>query len=74
MCTQVNNCLAFPGFGAGCIASGASVVTTSMLLAASRAIAGLVTQEELQEETILPRVGRLEEVARAVSEAVVAAA
>ena len=68
---QVNNCLAVPGFGSGCIARGSNEVTTAMQLAAAAAIAGLVTAEELGEESILPRIGRLEEVALAVCKAVV---
>ena len=45
-----------------------------MQLAAAAAIAGLVRPDELQQESILPRIGRLEEVAQAVCKAVVAAA
>jgi malate dehydrogenase (oxaloacetate-decarboxylating) len=71
---QVNNCLAFPGFGSGCIVSGSNKVTTTMQLAAAAAIAGLVRPDELRQESILPRIGRLEEVAQAVCKAVVAAA
>lgn len=37
---QANNCLVFPGLGAGCVASGAGRVTEGMLLAAARAVAG----------------------------------
>ncbi len=38
---QANNCLVFPGLGAGCVASGAVRVTEGMLLAAARGVAGV---------------------------------
>jgi malate dehydrogenase (oxaloacetate-decarboxylating) len=40
---QANNALVYPGIGLGTIVSGASHVSDGMLLAASEAIAGLVT-------------------------------
>ncbi|GLC34920.1 hypothetical protein PLESTM_000254200 [Pleodorina starrii] len=71
---QANNCLVFPGLGAGCVASGAARVTEGMLLAAARAVAGLTSGEDLEAECVLPRVGRLGECAVEVAAAVARAA
>ena len=71
---QVNNCFSFPGMGKGCVASGVPRVSTGMLLAAAGAIAVLVSNEELGEESILPAIPRLQEVAEAVAAAVATAA
>ncbi|GIL74082.1 hypothetical protein Vretimale_4958 [Volvox reticuliferus] len=71
---QANNCLVFPGLGAGCVASGATRVTEAMLLAAARAVAELTTSEDLAAERVLPNVGRLGECTVAVAAAVARAA
>lgn len=71
---QANNCLVFPGLGLGAVQAGAAAVTDGMLLAAAQAVAGMVTAEELRQECVLPRIGRLQEVTQAVAAAVAAAA
>jgi malate dehydrogenase (oxaloacetate-decarboxylating) len=73
---QVNNVLAFPGIFRGALDVRAKSITEEMKLAAAYAIAGLISDEELNEEYILPeafdsRVGKA--VAKAVGEAAVAA-
>ncbi len=69
---QVNNVLAFPGIFRGALDVRASDINDEMKIAAANAIAGVVSDEELNPEYILPdafdpRVGKA--VAAAVSEA-----
>lgn len=51
---QVNNVVAFPGIFKGALEGRASQITEEMKLAAAHAIAGLVSEEELNEDNILP--------------------
>jgi len=51
---QINNVMAFPGVFRGTFDVRASAITEEMKIAASRAIAELVTPEELNAEYILP--------------------
>lgn len=51
---QVNNVLIFPGIFRGALEGRATAITEEMKLAAANAIAGLVAQEELNENYILP--------------------
>ena len=51
---QVNNVSCFPGLFRGALDVRASRVTEGMKLAAARAIAGLVPDEELNADYILP--------------------
>lgn len=69
---QINNVLAFPGIFRGALDAGARDINYEMKRAAAEAIAGLVTEEELKPEYIIPsafdkRV--VEAVASAVKEA-----
>lgn len=71
---QVNNVLAFPGIFKGALSVRASDINEEMKLAAANAIAGLVSDEELTPDYILPaafdeRVG--ETVAKAVADAAI---
>lgn len=51
---QVNNVVAFPGIFKGALEGRASQITEEMKLAAAFAIAGLVPDEELNEDNIMP--------------------
>ena len=69
---QVNNVLAFPGIFRGTFDVRASDINEEMKMAAAMAIAGLISDEELSEDYIIPaafdpRVGPA--VAKAVAEA-----
>ena len=69
---QVNNVLAFPGIFRGALDVRASDINDEMKIAAANAIAGIVSDEELNPEYILPdafdpRVGKA--VAAAVAQA-----
>lgn len=69
---QINNVVAFPGIFRGALDVRASDINDEMKMAASHAIAGLVSDDELSEDYILPmafdkRIGKT--VAAAVAEA-----
>lgn len=66
---QVNNVAAFPGIFKGALEGRAKQITEEMKLAAAKAIAGLVSDEELCEEHIMPQAFD-PRMAQAVSEAV----
>ena len=51
---QVNNVVAFPGIFKGALEGRATAITEEMKLATAKAIAGLVPDEELNENNILP--------------------
>ena len=51
---QVNNVIAFPGIFKGALEGRATQITEEMKLAAAKAIAGLVADEDLNENNILP--------------------
>ena len=70
---QVNNVIAFPGIFRGALEARAERITEEMKLAAAVALAGLVSDEELCEDFVMPdpfdpRVAEC--VAKAVSDAV----
>lgn len=69
---QINNVLAFPGIFRGALDCRAKEINDDMNVAASYAIAGLITEDRLSEDYILPdaldkRIGKA--VAAAVTEA-----
>ncbi|HAK57990.1 MAG TPA: NAD-dependent malic enzyme [Lachnospiraceae bacterium] len=51
---QVNNVLAFPGLFRGALEGRAEQITEEMKLAAAKAIASLISDEELNEDHIIP--------------------
>ena len=51
---QINNVLVFPGIFRGALDAQATDITEEMKLAAARAIAAIVTDEELTEDYIIP--------------------
>ncbi len=51
---QVNNVVAFPGIFKGALEGRATQITEEMKLAAAAAIAGLVPDDELSDENIMP--------------------
>ena len=66
---QINNVLAFPGIFRGALDARAKSITEKMKIAAAYAIAGLVSDEELSTEYIIPKPFD-PRVAKAVAEAV----
>ena len=66
---QINNVLVFPGIFRGALDVRATGITEEMKIAAAKAIAAIVSDEELNEEYIIP--GAFDErVAKAVAKAV----
>ena len=66
---QINNVLVFPGVFRGALDARATGITEEMKMAAAKAIASIVSDEELNEEYIIP--GAFDErVAKAVAKAV----
>ena len=71
---QINNVLAFPGIFRGALDVRASDINEEMETAAAQALAGLVTDEELNADYILPRAFDLRiapTVAKAVADAAI---
>ena len=66
---QVNNVVAFPGIFKGALEGRAVQITEEMKLAAAHAIAGLVPEDELNEDNIMPEAFN-PKVAEVVAEAV----
>lgn len=66
---QVNNVVAFPGIFRGALEGRATQITEEMKLAAALAIAGLVPEEELSEDNIMPEAFN-PKVAEVVAEAI----
>ncbi len=66
---QVNNVVAFPGIFKGALEGRATQITEEMKLAAAEAIAGLVPEEELSDDNIMPEAFN-PKVAELVAEAV----
>jgi malate dehydrogenase (oxaloacetate-decarboxylating) len=70
---QVNNLLAFPGIFRGALNVRASAINERMKLAAAHAIAGIIPEDHLTEDCIIPSVFD-RQVVRAVAAAVAQAA
>ncbi len=66
---QINNVVAFPGIFKGALEGRARQITEEMKLAAANALAGLISDEELSEDNIMPYAFD-PRVAQAVSQAV----
>lgn len=66
---QINNVLAFPGIFKGALEGRATEITEDMKLAAAKAIASLISEDELNEDNIIPQPFD-PRVAQAVCEAV----
>ena len=70
---QINNVLAFPGIFRGALDCRASCINEEMKIATSRALADLISDDELSEDYIIP-VALDKRVAKVVAEAVIKAA
>ncbi len=70
---QINNVLAFPGIFRGAFDVRARDINDEMKIAAAKALAGLISDEELHEDYIIPAAFD-ERVGKAVAEAVAKAA
>jgi malate dehydrogenase (oxaloacetate-decarboxylating) len=70
---QINNVLAFPGIFRGALDCRASQINEEMNVATSRALASLISDDELNEENIIPSALD-KKVAAVVAQAVIEAA
>jgi len=69
---QINNVLCFPGMFRGALDSQATTINEEMNLAAARAIASVISEDELHEDYVIPSVFNkavVEHVAAAVADA-----
>ena len=64
---QCNNVFIFPGVGLGVLASGAKEVLPSFFTGAAKAVAGLVSREDLDAGILMPRIESLKEVSTSVA-------
>ncbi len=67
---QINNALVFPGLFKGLLKARVKQIDTDMEIAACKALAGLVSNEELKEDYIIPDIFN-ENVVKAISEAII---
>ena len=67
---QGNNSYIFPGVGLGLVATRATRATDTMFLAAARALADLVTAEDLAQGSLYPALSRVREVSAGIAAAV----
>jgi malic enzyme len=64
---QCNNSFVFPGVGLGLTVSGARRVSNGMFLEAAKALASMVTPEDLAETAVYPQLTRIRECSFAVA-------
>jgi len=67
---QANNSYIFPGVGLGLLVSGTTRVTDAMFFAAAEALAGMVSDADLQVDRVFPLQTKMRDVALAVANAV----
>jgi malic enzyme len=67
---QANNAFCFPGIGLGAVVAEAREVTDEMFLVAAEALAGVVSEERLEEGSLYPNQSDLRVASRAVAVAV----
>ena len=67
---QGNNAMIFPGVGLGALACGVRVITEELFTTAAHALAQAVTDADLAEGLLYPRITELRQLARAVALAV----
>ncbi len=53
---QINNALVFPGFFSGILKAGIKKITPELMVKASKAIAQVIPQNELNEQNIVPSI------------------
>jgi malate dehydrogenase (oxaloacetate-decarboxylating) len=64
---QCNNSFVFPGVGLGLTVSGARRLSNGMFLEAAKALAAMVTAEDLAETAVYPQLSRIRECSFAVA-------
>jgi malate dehydrogenase (oxaloacetate-decarboxylating)(NADP+) len=64
---QCNNAYIFPGVGLGVVACAAKYVTDEMIFSAAKALAGEVTEADLEQGCIFPSLTRIRRVSAAIA-------
>jgi malate dehydrogenase (oxaloacetate-decarboxylating)(NADP+) len=64
---QCNNAYIFPGVGLGVVACAAKYVTDEMIFSAAKALAGEVTEVDLEQGCIFPSLTRIRRVSAAIA-------
>lgn len=67
---QGNNAYIFPGIGLGAVIADATTISEGMFLAAAEALAAEVTDQDIQEGAIYPRLPKIREVSAKIAERV----
>jgi malate dehydrogenase (oxaloacetate-decarboxylating)(NADP+) len=67
---QGNNSYIFPGVGLGAIASGSTLVTDEMFMAAAHTLAYLVNHDDIEQGSLYPALPRIREVSAHIAAAV----
>jgi malate dehydrogenase (oxaloacetate-decarboxylating)(NADP+) len=67
---QCNNSYIFPGVGLGVIVSAARYVTDEMIFSAAKALAGEVTDTDLEQGRIFPSLTKIRDVSAVIAAAV----
>ncbi|MGE0461988.1 MAG: NAD-dependent malic enzyme [Vicinamibacterales bacterium] len=67
---QGNNCYIFPGVGLGVIATGARRVTDEMFMAAARALAGAVSEADIDQGSLYPPLENVRQISSRIAAAV----
>ncbi|MEL6258399.1 MAG: malic enzyme-like NAD(P)-binding protein, partial [Pseudomonadota bacterium] len=67
---QGNNAYIFPGIGLGAVAAELTRLPESLFLTAARALADFVTDDDLAEGALYPRLSEIRDVSKAIAHAV----
>ena len=67
---QGNNMFIFPGIGLGAVCCGARKVTDEMFFTAAKALAHMVTEDELAAGTIYPDLAKIRQISLAIASSV----
>lgn len=67
---QMNNAFVFPGVGLGVVASGATEVLPVFFSAAAHAVAGFISEQDIQDGILCPPLDQLKEVSLEVAKRV----
>ena len=68
---QGNNAFLFPGLGLGITAARVRRVTDGMILEAAKALAGMITEADLEHAAVFPELTRIRDCSHAVACAVI---
>jgi malate dehydrogenase (oxaloacetate-decarboxylating)(NADP+) len=67
---QGNNAYVFPGVGLGAVVCRARLITDKMFLAAARALAGLVEEDDLERGSLYPPLADIRRISLAIATSV----